>query len=228
MNEFSLRTREFICKYKHAWVLSYFFIYMAWFMWLEKNVVPKFWMRSPLDDLIPFVPAFIIPYTLWFAYVASAIVLFLFISKQDYFKLCSFLFIGMSIILTIYMLFPNGHRLRPQVEADGLFLTMIARLHQADTSTNVAPSIHVYNSIGVHIALAKAEKTRKIVWLRVSSFILMLLIIMSTVFLKQHSIDDVFFALPLCLIMYLLVYRVDWKPFADRIFASKRNGEEKA
>ena len=204
MSNYALRAKELLIKYKHAWILSYFFIYMGWFMWLEKNIVPKFWMRSPIDDLIPFIPAFIIPYTLWFAYVASAIVLFLFISKQDYFKLCAFLFIGMSIILTIYMLFPNGHRLRPNVEADGLFLTMIAKLHQADTATNVAPSIHVYNSIGVHLALAKAEKTRGIAWLRISSFILMLLIVMSTVFLKQHSIDDVFFALPLCFVMYSL------------------------
>jgi hypothetical protein len=28
--------------------------------------------------------------------------------------------------------------------------------------------------------------------------------------LKQHSIDDVFFALPLCLAMYVLVYKTDW------------------
>ncbi|NLW10863.1 MAG: hypothetical protein GX028_02465 [Clostridiaceae bacterium] len=228
MNEYAHRAKEFIGKYKHAWILSYFFIYMAWFMWLENNIVPKYWMKSPLDDLIPFVPAFIIPYTLWFAYVASAIVLFLFISKQDYFRLCAFLFIGMSIILTIYMLFPNGHRLRPQVDADGLFLTMIARLHDADTSTNVAPSIHVYNSIGVHIALAKAEKTANIRWLRSGSFVLMLLIIMSTVFLKQHSIDDIFFALPLCLVMYIFVYKIDWSPVTAKILAAKRNGEENA
>lgn len=228
MSSHSSSIKGFISKYRHAWILSYFFIYMSWFMWLENNIVAKYWMRSPLDDLIPFVPAFIIPYTLWFAYVASAILLFLFISKHDYYRLCAFLFIGMSVILTLYMLFPNGHRLRPQVEADGLFLSMIAKLHQADTATNVAPSIHVYNSIGVHIALAKAEKTRKIAWLRISSFILMLLIIASTVFLKQHSIDDVFFALPMCLVMYVLVYKVDWMPVVERVRSSKRKSEEKA
>lgn len=228
MKQYALKARDIISKYKHAWILSYFFIYMAWFMWLEKNIIPEYWMKSPLDDLIPFVPAFIVPYTMWFAYVAAAIVFFFLTSKQDYYRLCAFLFIGMSIILTIYMLFPNGHRLRPQIEADGLFLRMIAKLHQADTSTNVAPSIHVYNSIGVHIALAKSEKTANINWLRRGSFVLMILIVMSTVLLKQHSVDDILFALPLSLIMYILVYKVEWSRVTARVFSSKNQGEDNA
>lgn len=217
-----------INRYKHAWILSYFFVYLAWFMWLEQNIVPRYWMHSPLDDLIPFVPAFIVPYTLWFVYVAVAVVWFLFTSKSDYYKLCAFLFIGMSISLTIYMLFPNGHRLRPEVEATGIFTTMIRRLHSADTPTNVAPSIHVFNSIGVHIALVKAGNTGKYLWLRVVSFILMISIILSTVFLKQHSIDDVFFALPLCLAMYVLVYKTDWNSVLAWASALLRKTEDNA
>ena len=46
--------------------------------------------------------------------------------------------------------------------------------------------------------------------LKISSVILSALVVMSTVFLKQHSIMDVFGALILAALMYIPVYCVDW------------------
>ena len=223
------KTGEFLKKYKHAWILSYFFVYMVWFLLLEEKIKPRYWMHSPIDDFIPFVPIFIIPYAIWVFYVAGLVVFFLFTSKNDYYKLCAYLFIGMSICLTIYMIFPNGQKLRPDLSTmpETIWIRMIARLYASDTPTNVAPSIHTYNSIGIHIAILMSERLRKINWLKITSFVLMVLIIMSTVCLKQHSIDDVFFALPLNLIMYLLVYKVKWPELIRRISYSKKRSEEK-
>jgi len=56
------------------------------------------------------------------------------------------------------------------------------------------------------IAINKSEKLHNIVWLQWSAFILTVLICMSTVFLKQHSILDVFGGLLLSLILYTVVY----------------------
>ena len=61
-------------KYRHAWVLLYGFIYMPWFIWLEKHVRQGYYLiHSPLDDYIPFVEYFIVPYFLWFVFIAATV-----------------------------------------------------------------------------------------------------------------------------------------------------------
>ena len=55
----------FLYKYRHAWLLSYAFIYLPWFMFLERTVTRDYHiMHASLDDLIPFNEYFIVPYFL--------------------------------------------------------------------------------------------------------------------------------------------------------------------
>ena len=66
--------KELLKKYGHIWILGYGFIYLPWFMHLEKTVTSNYHiMHSSLDDMIPFNEYFVIPYLLWFAYVTAAI-----------------------------------------------------------------------------------------------------------------------------------------------------------
>ncbi|MBP1753814.1 MAG: putative rane protein [Firmicutes bacterium] len=201
--------KNFISKYKHGWVLSYFFVYIIWFSYLERTVTKFHPIHSRLDDLIPFQEVFIIPYFLWFIYIAVTVIYFLLTSKQDFYRCCAFLFGGMTICLIIYTFWPNGHYLRVDLNSLGrsnIFITILSKLYSVDTATNVFPSIHVLNSVGAMIAINKSEKLHNIVWLQWSAFILTVLICMSTVFLKQHSILDVFGGLLLSLILYTVVY----------------------
>jgi membrane-associated phospholipid phosphatase len=205
--------KKLINKYRHGWVLSYFFIYMAWFTYLERhntNVTPIY---SKLDDYIPFLEIFIIPYLLWFIYIAVTVIYFLLTSKQDFYKICAYLFIGMSICLAIYTVWPNGHNLRVNLGELGrsnIFTRMLSFIYGLDTSTNVFPSIHVYNSIGAAIAIRRDARLSGIKWLQWSVFSLTVLICASTVFLKQHSILDIFGAIALNIIMYAFVYVPVW------------------
>ena len=71
--------KEFIRKYKHAWVFLYGLIYFPWFFWLEQRHVSGYHLiYASLDRKIPFCEYFIIPYLLWFAYVVGTLLLFLF------------------------------------------------------------------------------------------------------------------------------------------------------
>ena len=50
-------------KYGHVWVLSYAFLYLPWFLYLEQTVTGDYAvMHTALDDYIPFNEYFIIPY----------------------------------------------------------------------------------------------------------------------------------------------------------------------
>ncbi len=202
--------KTLIHKYRHAWVLSYFVIYMVWFYYLEKTVTKNYYsIHIKLDDLIPFNEWFVIPYMLWFLYIFLSVVYFFFASRDEFYRLTAFLFIGMTICLIIYTIWPNGQDLRPNLDTlgrDNVFIDIVRRLYSTDTSTNVCPSIHVFNSIGAAIAICKSESLKKKRWLTYGSIILTIFISLSTVFLKQHSAFDVIMGVLLAFVMYLVVY----------------------
>ena len=54
-----------------------------------------------------------------------------------------------------------------------------------------------------------SEKLRRNRFISMGSFVLSTLIIMSTVFLKQHSMFDVLTAFIMAAIVYVVVYRLD-------------------
>lgn len=195
-------------KNKHALLLLYFLIYLPWFGYLERTVTTHFHViHVALDDYIPFCEYFIVPYLLWFAYVAWGFCYFYFKDKDEYFRLCTMLFTGMTIFLIISTIYPNGHYLRPVTfERDNIFVAMVQKLYSTDTPTNLFPSIHVYNSIGINMAVWHSENFRNKKAVRYGSAILMVSIILSTMFLKQHSVFDVVTAIILAVFMYTLVY----------------------
>ncbi len=199
-------------KYKHAVpLLIYGVIYMVWFLWLEKNIKKHYTViHVTLDDYIPFCELFVIPYFLWFAYVSLAVLWLFFKDKDDYYRACVFLFTGMTVFLVISTLFPNGHHLRPSVmPRNNVFTLLVSCLYNADTPTNLWPSIHVYNSLGTHFAIVRNRRLSEIRWVKTGSLILCVSIILSTMFIKQHSVFDVVTAFIMAAAMYGITYKYD-------------------
>ena len=204
--------KKFFKHYRHGFIsVAYIVFYLTWFAYIERTVVhPPRIIHMKADDYIPFCEYFVIPYLLWFAYVAGTVVYFMIKNKQDYYKLCTFLYTGMTIFLIISTLWPNGHHLRPHIlENENIFTRLVHGLYQADTPTNLWPSIHVYNSIGVHLAVVHSHKLHKNKVVHIGSLLLCISIIMSTVFLKQHSLFDVITGFIMAAVMYLVVYAYD-------------------
>lgn len=204
--------KSFLAKYRHAIpLIIYGVIYMAWFGHLERTVTNHYKIiHVALDDHIPFCEVFVIPYLLWFAYVAVVVMYFFFRDKDDYFRTCTFLFTGMTVFLLVSTLWPNGHHLRPYImPRDNVFTHLVATLYKADTPTNLWPSIHVYNSLAAHFAIVKNKRLTNKKWIRVSSLFLCVSIILSTMFIKQHSVFDVGTAFIMAAVMYGMVYKYD-------------------
>jgi membrane-associated phospholipid phosphatase len=161
-----------------------------------------------LDDAIPFIEWFIVPYLLWFAYIAFG-VLFLFFKapKKEFCQCCGYLFLGMTVFLIISYCYPNQLHLRPTtLSRDNWATALVAALYRTDTPTNVFPSIHVYNSLVMHTALSRNEAFRKHKYLLNTSLVLAVSIIFSTVFLKQHSLWDVFGGIFMTICFYPVFY----------------------
>lgn len=208
------KIKKFFIKYSHAWTLLYFFVYMAWFMWLEKTITPDSQYTNihvAIDDMIPFVEWFIVPYLMWFIYIVVVVAFVLFTSREEYYKASAYLFVGMSICLLICTIWPNGQDLRvEEFTNENIFTKLMAFVYHADTNTNVFPSIHTYNSVCAVVILCKSHKLKNVKWIKIVAGVLSTLIILSTMFLKQHSIVDALGGLALAAIMYIPVYKVDW------------------
>ncbi len=205
------KLKQLLFKYKHAIIILYLPIYMVWFILLEQRDGIKFKeIHCIVDDWIPFCEIFIIPYLLWFAYVALSLVFLFFQTKyiDDFYRCAAILVVGMTTSLVIYTFFPNAQNMRPVTfERENIFTNIISVLYAADTDTNVCPSIHVYNSIAIHVALASSKCFKDKKWVKNSSFILCILICLSTLFLKQHSFVDLVCAAALYMFYYIIIYR---------------------
>ena len=130
-----------------------------------------------------------------------------FTDRKGFYKLCAFMFTGMTIFLIICTIFPNGLDLRPTVfPRDNIFTDAVKWLYQTDTSTNVLPSIHVFNSLAAAFAIGHSHALKKKKWVQPAAYVLATLIILSTMFLKQHSVTDVFAAMVLAGVIYPFVY----------------------
>ena len=194
--------------YSHAWVLLYAFIYFPWFTYLERHVNRQLfcnpfdirWLHPVLWIFHHSVPAVV-------CYIAVTLGYLFFNDKQGFYKASAIMFSGMTIFLIICTVFPNGLNLRPEVfTRDNFCIELVKRIYQTDTPTNVLPSLHVYNSICCYIAISHCEKLQHSRLIQKGSLVLSILIILSTMFLKQHSVVDVVAACVMAYFMYSLIY----------------------
>lgn len=196
-----------------------------WFAALEKKIIiPEYILYVRLDDYIPYIPLFVIPYVLWYLYVAVPAIFLFFKSPQEFIKIALFLSAGMLIACTIYTLFPNGQNLRPELaEYDRTLIALIRLIYTNDTPTNCAPSIHVIYSVAAHAAITFYNNSRnRISWLNSVSFIIATLCIVSTVFIKQHSVIDLIMGLIFSGLLYYLIYhKIGYKTHGRLLYAKK-------
>lgn len=182
-------------KYKNLWIVPvYGMFYLIMFFILENRVTNYQIIHCRLDDMIPFCEYFIVPYILWFLFMAATVVYFMFFNESvdEYRKLISVLGTGMTAFLLVSFVIPNAHDLRPALPEDGnVFMKAVHVLYEIDTPTNILPSIHVFNTLACYAAISKNECCRRHKFIHYGSKTLTVLIILSTVFLKQHSVVDV-------------------------------------
>ena len=112
-----------------------------------------------------------------------------FYSKKEYYQCCAYLFSGMTIFLIICTIWHNGLDLRQDISYNNnLCAKLVKMLYKTDTSTNVFPSLHVFNTLGCLVALYRSKGVKDKAWIKVIATVIGILIILSTMFLKQHSV----------------------------------------
>ncbi len=198
-----------------GWV-GYFVMYF-----LTENLIPPekcHVIHCFLDDLIPFSEWFLLAYCFWYALVFGSLLYFLLFDVPSFKKLQVFIIITQVIAMAVYVIWPSRQDLRPEVFLrDNVLTRLMAFIYSFDTSTGVCPSLHVAYSLGIASVWLK-KKDAPVLW---KAFIVLavVLICLSVAFVKQHSVVDIFAALPLGLLAEALVYGRLWR---DRIMKHRR------
>ena len=197
-------------EFKHIWLLIIFWVVFATLFAVEERLFTFDNYYHPvhcfLDDIIPFNEFFVIPYMYWFVFVTEMFVYTMLYDIKIYKRFQYYMAITYLGALIIYLIYPTCQELRPtEFERNNILTWIIGQVYASDTSTNVCPSIHVMGACAVWSASMYIERFRKINW-QIFYGITTVIICVSTVFVKQHSIIDVFCALPICAIAHYVCF----------------------
>ncbi|WP_334137202.1 phosphatase PAP2 family protein [Muricomes intestini] len=200
------KLHHFLIQHKHFYLLILLIPIHLWFEYSEQYLTPQYITTIPFDKQIPFVPIFVVPYVLWFAFVPFGVIYVGIHSKEDYCKLFIFLFGGMVIANIIFTVFPNAQDLRPDIGSSDPFSMLVKFIYTVDTPTDVCPSIHVINSIAVNAALQHSQSFSVKQLRKLTAHILTILICLSTMFIKQHAVIDVGIGIIISAVFYISLY----------------------
>lgn len=184
-------------------------------------------VTTDLDRALPFLEIFIIPYmTLWF-FLAFCFVYLCFKNREVYYKSMITLSICFVIAFITYYFFQTTVA-RPEVTGNNIFSKLVKFTYGSDEPYNCMPSIHV---ITAYIAMKGMNLTKTSKFITYFTNIQGALIIVSTQFVKQHVILDIFSALFICDMTFKFVVYMDKKGFVSwfkKVFLSfnmKKNFE---
>ena len=197
--------------FSHVWLLLYWPIYGILFIFVERfySVTEYHITHFVLDDMIPFNEIFLVPYLLWFIYIAGMLILTFFFDIEGFKRMMKFIILTYTVAIAVYIIYPTCQNLRPTVFThDNIMVSLVKKLYLIDTNTNVCPSIHVFGALAAMFTSWNSKALPNKLWRGLSTGI-SFLICLSTVFIKQHSILDVLAALPLSLFAYYLFWKKD-------------------
>lgn len=195
-------------EFRHLWLLVFWPAFGLLFAAVEYDVFHPVYhpVWCPLDDWIPVCEWFMIPYLFWFVFLVGMHVYLLLEDIPAFRRFMAYLMITYGVTMAVYLIYPTCQNLRPtEFPRDNVLTRMMAGFYAFDTNTNVCPSLHVVGSMAVAFAAWDTPRFRTPVW-RTVFLTAALLISVSTIFVKQHSILDVAWAQLLCWGAYAVVY----------------------
>ena len=194
-------------RFAHLKLLGGWIVYFALYF-ITENLIP--WERCTpihcgLDDLIPFNEWFALFYVGWYALVFGSLLYTLLFDVPRFRKIQIFIMITQAVAMICYILWPTRQDLRPEVFPRENFATWILGiLYAFDTNTGVCPSLHVGYSLGIASTWLREKIVPK--WVRIAIAAWCGVICISVAFVKQHSVADIFAAIPMCLFAEWFVF----------------------
>ena len=144
----------------------------------------RLFLRTPIDDLIPVVGPFVVPYVSLRPFIYASALAFLLFRARIYRSAALAMTITLLISYAFYALLQTYIE-RPVLTGDDVFSRMIRDVYAADQPFNDFPSLHA--SLSTIFAIHWWRVHRRI---GMAAAAWVALIVLSTVFVKQHYVAD--------------------------------------
>lgn len=199
--------KHFFKTHPHAWWGAFLPVYLVIFFTIEHFITDNYWAtQTAIDNYIPFCEYFAIFYVTW-SPILAAVGVYLIIKDGEGFRRYMWTLMFTFLVSTlICILIPNGQDLRPAVMAhDNIFTKAVLYTYSIDTNTNVLPSVHVLGVMAAVFAIWHTPGMKTTIW-RIASLLWAVLVIASTLLIKQHAFIDIIAAFVVGALGYLVVY----------------------
>lgn len=170
-------------------------------------------ITSPIDNLIPVIPATIIIYLGCYLYWLVNYVIGAGQEDDEAYKFLSADLFAKLICMVIFIAFPTTNT-RPVLEDEGFFTEVLKMLYQIDAADNLFPSIHCLTSWFCLIAVRKNPNIKTVY--KIISVIITVAICVSTLTTRQHVIVDVAGGIALAEFSYLIVDKIGFTRIYQR------------
>jgi membrane-associated phospholipid phosphatase len=150
-------------------------------------------LATPLDAVIPVVPVFVIPYVSLQPYVYLTLIVLLLLQTKLFQSACLALTYALLISYGFYI-FLQSEMIRPVLAGGDVLTGMIRDVYASDNRFNDFPSLHTASSVIMAIYWWRLNRRTGIL-----AALWTVLIVASTVLIKQHYLPDLFAGLLLAL-----------------------------
>lgn len=181
------------------------------------------------DQRLPFIQYFVIPYVAWYALIFVALIWFMYRDSQLYMFSLASIILGLLLSFIIFSIFQTTVP-RPEHLGEDVFSQLTQFVYTIDNPYNAFPSIHVLTSYIVFLGcLQTKDQAPKISYILQGTAIL---VILSTLFLKQHTLLDVLGGMILGGSLFKTVHRLNFglynkgqKPVSEELAINAKENE---
>jgi len=137
---------------------------------------------------IPLIKEFVIIYHACYPFMFINLVLFLILNKVLFVESAVSIVLGNVLAFFTYLMYQTEVP-RPEIFGNDLFSELLRLTYRVDMPFNGFPSQHVITTTIILIAILRSKRNKGY---KIFSIILCTMILLSTLFIKQHTLLDVF------------------------------------
>jgi len=196
-----IEDRNRTIRYKHWIIFIVMVIVTLLYRFTNRPIGEVRNLTMAIDLKIPLIKEFIVIYNSWYPFILVSILSFMAKEKTLFVESVMAVILGNILALLTFILYQTIVP-RPSITGSDIFSKLLLMTYGVDNPYNGFPSLHVIATVIVVIAMFRSRKKRIY---KVASLIFGILILLSTLFVKQHVLLDVYSGIIYGAVVYSIV-----------------------
>lgn len=191
-------------KYKNYLILVIFTMGIQALMYFSiKSIITNYNMINSVIKSVPLIKHFVLFYDLWYPFIIiNTFIVYKYDKKLFNFLIVTML-IGAFMSHVTFIIYPTMLE-RPTIEVKNIIDWILDFTYKTDTpAVNCLPSMHCVYCFITSYYILKIENMNPKIKLSIVTF--SILIVLSTIFIKQHIVEDVILALIYTIVAIIIV-----------------------